>query len=130
MKGITIRDIDPERGVLAFDLHDILELLGEKGLVSQWEVRAVEVASGVAATRLERLADEESVVDGNELLSLARAVNQVVDGEFKGTLPGEAKPWVIVRAVDSSAYDVETDDKRLLDGIRRRFSVVDDIPQS
>lgn len=130
MKGITIRDIDAERGVLAFDLRDILEILGEKGLVSVWTAVGVEVASGVSAARMEALADEQETIIGNELQHLAKTVNQVIDGEFKGTLPGGTAPWIVVRAVDSSAYDVETDDEQLLSEIRSRFRVVEDIPQS
>jgi hypothetical protein len=128
MQGITIRDSDC-RGFLKFDLRDILEVLGGKALQSSWEVTQVEVASGGGASVLEACALRPERISGTELLAISEQVNQVIEGEFRAYQHHDARPWVVVRAVDSSAYDVETDDRVLLEALRRRFRCVADIPE-
>lgn len=90
----------------------------------------MEVASGDAASALEAISDAEGSVEGNELIHLAQSVAQVIDGEFRGYWKKEEEPWIIVRAVDSAAYDVESDDLALLERLRNSFHEVDDIPDS
>ena len=54
----------------------------------------------------------------------ADAVDQVIDGEFRAFEPGAGEPWVIVEAVDSSYYTVQSADAAVLASIRDRFGDV------
>jgi hypothetical protein len=126
MTGLTILDRD-ERKVLAFDLRDILPLIGKKAYCSQWKVQNVEAIGGSGAEELHRLADENLPVSGDRLAELANATTQIVDGEFYAFLEDD-RPWLIVRAVDSSAFDIETDDPHILEALRERFSDICEIP--
>ena len=60
-----------------------------------------------------QIADDRELISGELLLQLAADITQVIDGKFAGYRLNESQPWLIVTAVDSSAYDVETvDDKQ------------------
>jgi hypothetical protein len=39
-----------------------------------------------------------------------------------------SEPWIIIRAVDSSAFDVETDSETLIEQIRGQFNNVANLP--
>lgn len=127
MRGVTISDLD-EQNVLTVDLVDVLRLLGEVVLESRWKLRGVEALGGTAASELQQLSDAQSEIDGRTLIKLAADVDQVVDGEFRGFRDGDSRPWIVIRAVDSSAYDVLTEDDRIVERIRGRFRAVSEIP--
>lgn len=127
MKGITISDIEPSTGVLAFDLHDVLRAIGDDALRSSWTVEGVECIGGEAATVLHDLSDRGQTIEGERLLALAAQLTQFVDGELAGRLPGEEREWIKIRAVDSSAYDVLTDRDDVLRTLRTLFRAVQDI---
>lgn len=127
MRGVTISDLN-EQNVLSVDLADLLHLLGERILRSHWRISGVEALGGAAADELQRLSDVQSKIDGQSLIKLAADVDQVVEGEFQGFRDGDARPWIIIRAIDSSAYDVLTDDDRIVEQIRDRFRTVSEIP--
>lgn len=126
MRGVTISDTD-SRGFLSFDLRDILRLLGSRGLASMWHVRGVECIGGEAADALHRVSDSGELLDGSRLESLARDITQVIDGEFSGRLPDSQDVWIVIRAVDSSAFDVLTDDESILHALIGHFARVDDL---
>jgi hypothetical protein len=127
MQGVTIRDVD-ERNVLTFDLRDILRLLGTAGTKSTWEVEGLECVGPEADRFLER-SNAPLRIDGLSLLRLSETVDQVIDGTFRGFRhQNDDQPWIVVSAVDSSAYDVQTNDARVLDLMRRSFKLVVPIP--
>jgi hypothetical protein len=128
MKGVTILDRDPSSGVLSFDLKDILSVLGDDAERSTWTVRDVECLGGDAATALHHASDAREVLGGNRLADLARDVGQIIDGEFSARLPNEEAPWIMIRAVDSSAFDVETDREDVLAALKAKFDRVEDLP--
>lgn len=127
MKGITISDGD-ERNVLAFDLKDILVVAGHRALQSIWTISDVDVAGEKAATELHRICDEHETVNGSTLLNLSQQVWQVIDGRFEATDITGGSPWLAIYAVDSSAFDVVTDDMQLLERLRSSFREVADLP--
>ena len=127
MYGVAITDQSQE-GFLEIDLIDILCLLGSLVKNSEWELSGVECAGGNAADDLHRLSDSSARVPGRSLLRLAADVTQIIDGLFKGYRNGENHPWIVVRAVDSSAYDVESEDKEVLARVRKYFRNVTDLP--
>jgi hypothetical protein len=127
MRGVQIRDMH-ERGFLAVDLHHILDLFGERAVQSRWrasEVWATGQETGEAAQELERLADGQTFIAGEHLSRIAHNLVQVIDGEFSA-FDSSDSPWVIVRAVDSSFYEVFSTEPAVLDRVRASFQKVSD----
>jgi hypothetical protein len=52
-------------------------------------------------------------IPGSRLIELSRRVLQVIDGTFYGMRPGEDKPSIIVRSVDSTLWEVFGSDECL-----------------
>jgi hypothetical protein len=126
MRGIIISDL--QDGVLAFDLVDILRLLGPEGLQSNWIVRRGVEAIGDAADRLEKLSEENGRIAGTDLMEVASHIIQVIDGTFEGYRKGAVTPWIIIRAVDSTSYDILSDDEEVLKAVKNRYKKVVDYP--
>ena len=129
MQTITIHDLHNDRNVLAFDLRDLLTLLAPVSLEAEWSVTnpAYEefFATGEGGAALEKLAAESATVNGKELLALANDTTQVIWGDFVGTYqnrPGQI--WTIIRAFDSSYYEVTTSDSEVLERVKGHFNDV------
>ncbi len=125
MKAVTIHDLN-ER-CLAFDLIDILRLSEPEVAASYWRISDVECL-GDSAQELEGYSNASQVISGIELLRLSANVYQVIDGAFKAYRPDAERPWLIVRAVDSTLYVVVTNDELLLDRVQSHFSDVRSSP--
>jgi hypothetical protein len=125
-QAVTIHDTRDR--VLAFDLIDILRLAGPDAESSSWHCRNVE-CTGDLAEELHRVSDAGSALTGVEMLRLAGGLLQVIDGDFEAYRPGETRPWLVVRAIDSSEYAAITQDERLLARVRERFRDVRDSPE-
>lgn len=128
MYAVTIDDVD-ERNCLAFDLKDILALAGERAANSTWRLSNVEAGGETAAQELHRLSDEQVAVSGERLLELANEVWQVIEGNFEGFDGIRGPLWLTIRAVDSSCFDVITEDADLIRRIRSTFRQVTDLPK-
>jgi hypothetical protein len=48
----------------------------------------------------------------------------MIDGLFTAYKNPNDPPWVIVKAVDSSPYDIQTDDERVIDLLRANLKHV------
>ncbi|HIC89640.1 MAG TPA: hypothetical protein EYP04_09605 [Anaerolineae bacterium] len=127
MFGVTITDMD-ERGGLAIDLRDILTVLGSAALESRWKIEGVEAIGSPAAETLQKLSDVSAIVSGDELVRLASAVYQIVDGKFSAFQGDSDLPWIVIRAVDSAAYDVTSDRLDVLDAVKNTFRSAEYIP--
>ena len=127
MHGITITDYTDDN-LLAVDLVDIFRLLGSEVEDTEWELSEVESVGNTAADELHRLAGTKARVPGQTMLQLAAGVTQIIDGVFTGYRGGQDQPWIIIEAVDSSAYDVQSEDEAVLARIRQRFNHVADLP--
>lgn len=129
MATVTIHDLYDGR-VLAFDLHDLLRLLAPSSLEARWTITSNEedfFATGEGGARLEELAATAAEVTGIELLALADDTAQVIWGDFIGVLPDDGRePWITIRAVDSSFYEVMTYDSEAIFKIKTRFADVRD----
>ena len=125
MKGIAI----PNQGALSFDLIDLLDAVGD-AVGSTWIVRGVECVgpSAEAAEALHSASDKSEELSGERLVALARALTQVIDGEFIGRRSTGSDPWIVIRAVDSAWFDVQTTDEALLLKLRARFTEAFDLP--
>jgi len=129
MRGITIRDAD-ERDILTVGLKDILEIVGERAFRSRWVLSGVDATGDQAAEELHRLCDGHIPVDGQRLAKLVGSVWEVINGRFEAYDEVEDSPWLVICAVDSTAYDVVTQDETALERVRSSYSEVTDLPES
>ena len=110
-----------------FDLAEVLAALGQRARDCVWRGRNIQYVSrderDVAA--MQSLA-EGWEVSGTDLLDGIAQVLQVVDGQFEATVPGGESPSVVIRAIDSSWWEVLSDDAEVQVAIRRRFRVVEE----
>jgi hypothetical protein len=112
LEKLTIRDLDG--AVLAFDLRDLLRVLSPRSLAATWKITSSSEsafdATGAGGLRLEALA------------TIADDTVQVIWGDFVGALPADPhQEWLIVRAVDSSFFEIETSDQSSIAAIKSRF---------
>lgn len=126
MQGITITDQTTD-GFLRVNLIDILEKITPKALNSKWKIANLECL-GEAAEELYKICDEQQQISGALLLQLATEITQVIEGRFEAYDLDQSQPWLIITAVDSSAYDVETVDEKILDRLQEQFEEVSDFP--
>ena len=119
-EGLEISDTD-EEGSLAFDLVDLLETIGEETVLGwRWICQEVE-CSGPGADALHIADDDRLVLTGETLLDLATQVDQTIKGLFLALPPGEANPVLALRAVDSSWWEVWTQNDEIHDVMLGRF---------
>jgi hypothetical protein len=109
----------PEGG-LGFDLPDVLKALGPRASSSEWAIDRLHYISRDEKNVAAFQAGEGVRTLGAELLSGISNLLQVIDGEFRAFEAGR-EPWVTVRAVDSSWWEVESEDDTVLSAIRERF---------
>ena len=130
----TLRIYDLKQEVLALELRDLLRLLAPKSLEANWIVSTVKSstpghewfeATGEGGERLEGLAQNNAQLSGSDLAALAENTRQVIWGEFVGLPHTQSdKTWVIIRAVDSTFYEVDTDDEMVLSKISSTYKDV------
>lgn len=98
-----------ERGPLAFDLREVLELLGPSALAMVWNISPVSLsppdgdvfeATGEGGEQLGALAQGQATISGANLMALAAATQQVIWGEFSAAAPGSLSSiWLTIRAI-------------------------------
>ena len=128
MRGVRNKDLEHTElgGFLNFDLKDILATIGEPAISSTWICRNIECV-GKHAERLFELSETGESITGSELDRILDGINQTIDGQFEASQAGKANPWLIVEAVDSSYFEVFTDDAFVLDKLRSRFREVSQV---
>lgn len=129
-----LRIYDLKQNVLALDLRDLLRLLTPRSLQANWIVSTVKSskpghewfeAIGEGGEQLEALAQDNARLSGSDLAALAEKTRQVIWGEFLGSGHTQSdKTWVIIRAVDSTFYEIDTDDKAVLSKISSTYKDV------
>lgn len=129
MEAVTIHDTQPlgTITVLAYDLADLLALAGSDALTSSWSCEMVECL-GPGAEELRRVA-EAGPISGSRLAELAAGVTQTIDGVFEATLPGEDRPWLVLRCIDGCYFVLVTRSAPLLAAVRERFRDVRPSPE-
>ena len=130
MPTLQIHDLVPHSRVVV-DPRLVLPMLGERAIRASWQVagvarydEALMIVGDEAAERVENLARSLDRISGALLRDLLSQVAQVIWGEFTAHEAGQETPWVIVRAIDSSWCEVETDDAGVLNLIRETFADV------
>ena len=130
MRGVRILDgTEPGGpGGLEFDLSRVLAALGQAAVKSRWTCADLNYISkgdrDVAV--FERAGTQGEQVLGSELIEGARQLLQVVDGQFSG-VDEDGNVWVIIRAVDSSWWEVWSDNEWVHGAIGTHFRVVESI---
>ncbi len=82
-------------------------------------------ATGEGGERLEGLAQDDGQLSGSDLAAIAENARQVIWGAFVGLAPTQSDtPWVIIRAVDSMFYEIDSDDEVVLDKINSTYKDV------
>ena len=128
MRGVQIRDMH-ERGFLAVDLQHILDLFPERAIQSRWrasDVWATGQKGDDAAQKLEMLGDGTTFIAGDHFSWVAHRLVQVIDGEFSAFDRVSNSPWIVIRAVDASCYEVFSTEPAVLDRVRATFKEVFD----
>ena len=127
MSTLQIHDLVPDSSTVV-DPCTVIPLLGKRGVRSRWQIagvarydEALMIVGDEACERLEHLARSSDRISGTLLRDLLSRVAQVIWGEFTAHEAGRDTPWVIVRAIDSSWCEVETDDAGVLDRVRKTF---------
>jgi hypothetical protein len=133
MQGMSIHDLRDNH--LAFDLRDLLATLGPTALTAWWRCR----------TPVWYIAEEDATIDalewrdgkaawvrGTKLVKDTQALRQVVDGVIEGVrsegqpVNDSLSPWVVLRAVDSSWWELYSDESTVFAAVRNRFNDVRD----
>lgn len=136
----TLRIYDLRGRTLAVHLPDLIDLLAPRSLDASWAVGPVTVEyptlgrsldefiiTGLGRPgegHLENLAANGASVSGAILLHYARETYQVIWGQFVATLPEQADAWVVIRAIDSTFYEITTSDEEVLATIRATYKDV------
>lgn len=128
MQRLVITDSD-EEGFLTVGLFDILRLLGPLVANTTWEVSNLEILGNAETEELYRLSDTRDRVSGDRLVQFSRLCGQIIDGTFAGYREHSDHPWIVIISVDSSAYDIETDDKQVIRKITSGFRDVTSYPE-
>lgn len=127
--GIKIQDTRPGGGWLCFGLSDILDVIGEPALSSEWRCLNL----WCIATRDETVyefRERRLRFTGKELFEFAARVQQTIEGEFIAKKQGSNKAWLIIKAVDSSWFEVWSSKPKLLEEFKSRFTKVSSIPNA
>jgi len=136
----TLRIYDYRDGVLALDLRDLIDLLAPRSIEASWTASPVKLGNPELGRsidefmmtgpgrpgedQLELLAASGSPVSGLMFAEYAHATWQVIWGEFMGILPAQRDIWVVIRAIDSTFYEVTTSDDEVLAKIKSAYKDV------
>jgi hypothetical protein len=118
--GVPAVTMSAFQGDVPVTFDQILEVLGARGRSAMWRISKLEVAPSGPADRLHAASDLDSALCGDELFALA-AGTQVIDGEFEASRGEGTEPWVLLRAVDGTSWDVVSDDLGVLRDYERSF---------
>jgi hypothetical protein len=123
-----VRIYDTTDGVLDFNLRHVLAALGAQAIECSWMVSGVAAydeafdATGEQAGRLEELAASGRRIKGDRLRDLANGTQQVIWGEFQAYAdPSATVPVFLVRAIDTTFYEIATNDPRVLQNLKATF---------
>lgn len=129
MTGIRIKDLTDGR-YLAFDLREVLMALGPRAEKSQWLCDVEECISIEGVEYLEEKYNTGRPISGVTMIELAALTRQIIDGVFQAFDTNADQPWVIVEAIDSSYWEVRTDDQAALKSLRDKFHDVEPISEA
>ena len=109
-----------------YDLKHILGIIGNIGEKSYWKICDAECL-GASVQILHTISDERKIVSGKQFYEIVQSIYQTIDGVFEAYKQGKAASWLSIRAIRADEFDIETDDKELLNKIRGSFPNVIDL---
>ena len=118
ISGLTFSVWGTEHPVM---LSDLLGVLGPRAARATWVLDNLEVAPSSVANRLHKVSDEKQPIKGVELRDLAAGEVQVIEGTLSAREAEHPDPWVVLRAVDGTAWDVLSSDAELLARVADQF---------
>jgi hypothetical protein len=132
MPTLEIHDTLEDRSFLAVDLRHIITALKHRAAEADWEIGAVTshaeglwaVGDEDAVQKLETMAALGGRVPGQTFAAVANNIHQVVWGEFRAFDHAALSPWVVIRAIDSTFYEVYSEDLGVIESIRSTFTDV------
>jgi hypothetical protein len=127
MDGITF-PIARQKNRHSFDVKDVLPFLGNAIFGSNWRCKWVECI-GESAEELHRVSDEAKEVDGREFVELITHLQQTIDGRFIAYLKGQTIPWLVIDIIDSTYFDIWTEDKAILQDLSNQLRKVQVLPK-
>jgi hypothetical protein len=123
MFGIKIQDSRPGGGPLSFGLADVLKVIGEPALSSEWRCLNLRYIGRKNET-WDEFREKRKRFSGKDFVDFAALVGQVIDGEFIAKKHGSNKAWLIIKAVDSSWFEVWSSKQKVLEEMKSRFVMV------
>ena len=127
MSAITLVAMGRRQPHRPFDLIDILYVIGEPAEASEWLCSGVE-CEGAGAERLHKLADQNQHISGSMLVQIAADVTCTIEGYFRAFQSSDGSPWLVIRAVDGTEFDVESRDEGIIAVLKQHFPDVRDFP--
>jgi hypothetical protein len=107
-------------------LGEVLAVLGSCPADMMWTVRSLDCAPSPACKALQQ--EEGRQVEDDRLRELLRDEPQLLEGEITGLAGSPRQAWIRIRAVRGDEWDVETQDRELLDRLRMGFPDAIDLP--
>lgn len=92
---------------LAYDLSTLLTSLGELAMTSSWLCRGIE-AYGTNADELHVYSDKQQRIEGQKLLEIVSNIDNIADGYFHAYIHTETEPWLVVRTIDNSVFEIKS----------------------
>ena len=129
MFGIKIQDTRHGGGWLSFGLADVLEVIGESVLGSDWRCLNLRYIGPKGETWYE-LFEKRRRFSGPQLIEFVAGIGQVIDGEFIAKKHGSNKAWLIIKAVDSGWFEVWSTKPKVLEEMKNRFAKVSSLPSA
>jgi hypothetical protein len=122
---ITFRMWHGDRLWTLGQLVSVLGTRAETSLFTIVDSLDLELAGSESSTEILAWAKRGSRISAERMRRVGEGV-QVVDGEIQGYEPDAATPWIRLRGVDSTYWDVATDDQNVLAHLRNTMQEVDD----
>jgi hypothetical protein len=111
------------------NLQNILRVIGESAVGSQWRCLNLWYIAMREET-IHECRQRRRDFSGKDLLAFAASVHQTIDGEFIAKKDGSNKAWLIIKAVDSSWWEVWSTKPKVLEEIEKGFAKVSAIPDT
>jgi hypothetical protein len=126
MLGIRIKDSRDDEPRL-IDLSDILPLIRERVITSQWICRDLDYTA-MKDGRLSEILEARQKFSGTEFLQFAAKVCQIIDGRFEARTEGPSKNlWLVIVIFDSSWVDVWSSKMEVIERLKEQFKQINDL---
>src|SRR2546425_881570 len=109
-------------------LAEILLVLGRAVIGLIWRLQIAEVAPEPGSAGLNQATDAEGL-STLDVLHLVAPDVQIIDGEVQGFRGDDSSPVLVIRAVDSTSWDVVAADTEILAVIRAAYPDAADLPK-